>query len=179
MFIFNHHNIYLQTLPWSQRGPCSSQWNLYNWEKGRARCQRLKYFKWIIKRLVIILYLRERWDLCYCGSVTSPLNNWSLVFDPIPGPLLMGFHRARGEAAPVLLKHFLLIVIGSIGLWELLGNGTRVLKVELWEFIFKLISKNRFSFVPFQASGGEFCKFAVLVPVFRGLTNMLSISKTG
>lgn len=45
----------------------------------------------------------------------------------------MGFNRAQSEAAPVLLQHLSLVLIGSIGLYEVFGNRTKMSEMELWK----------------------------------------------
>lgn len=52
----------------------------------------------------------------------SPLDNRSLVFDPIAGAFFVSVDGAQGEAAYVLLNHLPLVFIGGVGLCGLFGN---------------------------------------------------------
>lgn len=69
----------------------------------------------------------------------SPLHDWSLVFDPVARALLVGFHRAKSEAAPVLLQHLSLVVIGSVRLSSVSQNAAR--REEGWFYI-RISSRN-------------------------------------
>lgn len=53
----------------------------------------------------------------------SPLDNRSLVFDPIAGAFFVSVDGAQGEAAYVLLNHLPLVFIGGVGLCGLFGNS--------------------------------------------------------
>lgn len=56
----------------------------------------------------------------------SPLDNRSLVFDPIAGAFLVSVDGAQGEAAYVLLNHLPLVFIGGVGLCGLFGKTVRI-----------------------------------------------------
>lgn len=84
------------------------------------------------KRLLQKRSSQELWRcvnfIYHSGPVNSPLNNWSFVFDPVARAFFMSVDWAEREAAPVLLQHLPLVLIGSVRLSSVFGNRARIKK---------------------------------------------------
>lgn len=117
------------------------------------------------KRLLQERSIQECLELCRCvnfiyhsGPVNSPLNNWSFVFDPVARAFFMSVDGAESEAAPVLLQHLPLVVIGSVRLSKYLeteqelgkkkkrGSVTGQLFWDYWPYDTASISPSSFKY---------------------------------